>query len=124
MAPVKPGTSLHFLFPTSPQTHGAFRRALAPAARAAGLDGLLVGDNHAVPAAYATCFAPMPSLARLMAVTGDMPVGMVLLAPFSYGPERVTGKAPGGVVTLEMDGINQRGEIIVSGTAEVVLPTR
>jgi hypothetical protein len=66
----------------------------------------------------------MPSLARLMAVTGDMPVGMVLLAPFSYGPERVTGKAPGGVVTLEMDGINQRGEIIVSGTAEVVLPTR
>ena len=29
-----------------------------------------------------------------------------------------------GVVTLEMGGTNQRGEITVSGTAEVVLPTR
>ena len=113
MATMKLGTSLRFLFPTSPQTHEAFRRALAAApagsfierpmgaydtaeqarnwlevaaaARAAGLDGLLVGDNHAVPAAYANCFAPVPSLARLMAVTGDMPVGMVLLAPF-YEP--------------------------------------
>src|SRR5262249_28075443 len=78
---MKLGTSLRFLFPTSPQTHETFRRALATAppgsfierpmgaydtaeqarnwlevaaaARAAGLDGLLVGDNHAVPAAYA-----------------------------------------------------------------------
>src|SRR6267142_440126 len=76
MATMKLGTSLRFLFPTSPQTHEAFRRALAAApagsfierpmgaydtaeqarnwlevaaaARAAGLDGLLVGDNHAV----------------------------------------------------------------------------
>ena len=110
---MKLGTSLRFLFPTSPQTHEAFKRALvaappgsfierpmgaydtaeqaqnwlevATAARGAGLDGLLVGDNHAVPAAYANCFSPIPSLARLMAVTGDMPVGMVLLAPF-YEP--------------------------------------
>lgn len=110
---MKLGTSLRFLFPTSPGTHEAFRRALAAAppgsfierpmgaydtgeqagnwlevaaaARAAGLDALLVGDNHAVPAAYANCFAPVPSLARLMAVTGEMPVGMVLLAPF-YEP--------------------------------------
>ena len=37
---------------------------------------------------------------------------------------RVTGKASGGVVTLEVDGTNQRGEVIASGTAEVVLPTR
>ena len=37
---------------------------------------------------------------------------------------RVTGKAPGGVVTLEIDGTNQRGEVIAAGTAEVVLPTR
>jgi len=36
----------------------------------------------------------------------------------------VTGKGAGGVVSLEMDGTNQRGEIIASGTAEVVLPTR
>src|SRR5499426_1808346 len=110
---MKLGTSLRFLFPTSPQTHDAFKRALAAAApgsfierpmgaydtavqarnwlevaaaaHAAGLDGLLVGDNHAVPASYANCFSPVPSLARLMAVTGDMPVGMVLLAPF-YEP--------------------------------------
>jgi len=110
---MKLGTSLRFLFPTSPQTHEAFRRALASAppgsfierpmgaydtaeqahnwlevaaaAHGAGLDGLLVGDNHAVPASYANCFSPVPSLARLMAVTGDMPVGMVLLAPF-YEP--------------------------------------
>src|SRR5262249_54877002 len=34
---------------------------------------------------YANCFSPIPSLARMMAVTGDMPVGMVLLAPF-YQP--------------------------------------
>lgn len=110
---MKLGTSLRFLFPTSPQTHESFKRALAAApagsfierpmgaydtadqarnwlevaaaARAAGLDGLLVGDNHAVAASYANCFAPIPSLARLMAVTGEMPVGMVLLAPF-YEP--------------------------------------
>ena len=37
---------------------------------------------------------------------------------------RVTGKAPGGVVTLALDGTNQRGEVIADGTAEVVLPTR
>src|SRR5499433_1157608 len=30
---------------------------------------------------------------------------------------RVTGKAPGGVVTLEMEGTNQRGEITASGSA-------
>ena len=110
---MKLGTSLRFLFPTSPRTHEAFRHTLAAApagsfierpmgaydtaeqasnwlevaaaARAAGLDGLLVGDNHAVAPGYANCFSPVPSIARLMAVTGDMPVGMVLLAPF-YQP--------------------------------------
>ena len=57
---------------------------IAAAARAAGLDGLLFGDNHAVPAAYANSFAPIPTLARLMAETGEMPLGMVLLAPFYH----------------------------------------
>lgn len=37
---------------------------------------------------------------------------------------RVTGTAPGGLVTLEVAGTNQRGETIASGEAEVVLPTR
>lgn len=110
---MKLGTSLRFLFPTSPRTHEAFRQALAAApagsfierpmgaydtaeqgrnwlevaaaARAAGLNGLLVGDNHTVAPGYANCFSPIPSIARMMAVTGDMPLGMVLLAPF-YEP--------------------------------------
>jgi alkanesulfonate monooxygenase SsuD/methylene tetrahydromethanopterin reductase-like flavin-dependent oxidoreductase (luciferase family) len=110
---MKLGTSLRFLYPTGPQTYERFKEALAAlppggfierpmgafetaaqarhvlevaaAARAAGLDGLLVGDTHAVPASYANAFAPVPTVARLMAVTGAMPVGIVLLAPF-YQP--------------------------------------
>jgi alkanesulfonate monooxygenase SsuD/methylene tetrahydromethanopterin reductase-like flavin-dependent oxidoreductase (luciferase family) len=110
---MKLGTSLRFLFPTGPETYERFKEILAAlppggfierpmgafdtgeqaenllevaaAARAARLDGLLVGDNHAVPDTYANSFAPVPTIARLMAVTGSMPVGMVLLAPF-YPP--------------------------------------
>jgi hypothetical protein len=37
---------------------------------------------------------------------------------------RVTGKSAGGVVSLALDGTNQRGEVIASGMAEVVLPAR
>lgn len=109
---MKFGTSLRFIFPTGPQTFPQFRQTLAAmppgsfierpmgafdtaeqaqnllgvaaAARAAGLDGLLVGDNHAVPAGYANCFSPLPTLARLLAETGTMPVGAVLLAPFYH----------------------------------------
>lgn len=110
---MKLGTSLRFLYPTGPHTYELFKHALAAlppggfverpmgatdtfeqsqnvlevaaAAHAAGMDGLLFGDNHAVPAAFANSFAPMPTIARLMAVTGSMPIGMVLLAPF-YQP--------------------------------------
>jgi alkanesulfonate monooxygenase SsuD/methylene tetrahydromethanopterin reductase-like flavin-dependent oxidoreductase (luciferase family) len=110
---MKLGTSLRFLYPTGPQTYERFKEVLASlppggfverpmgafdtaeqsrnvleiaaAAREAGLDGLLFGDNHAIPSFYANCFSPVPTLARLMAVTGVMPVGMVLLAPF-YQP--------------------------------------
>src|SRR2546425_12530723 len=109
---MKLGTSLRFLFPTSPATHERFRSILASmpkgafmerpmgayspveqarnlievasAARAAGLDALLTGDSHAVNPAYAATFSPLPTIARLMSVTGDMPVGMVLLAPFYH----------------------------------------
>ena len=109
---MKLGTSLRFLYPTGAHTHALFKQMLAAsppgsfierplgatdtceqarnvlevaaAARAAGLDGLLYGDNHAVPAAFANSFAPIPTLARLMAVTGEMPVGLVLLAPFYH----------------------------------------
>ncbi|MGI8550104.1 MAG: LLM class flavin-dependent oxidoreductase [Dehalococcoidia bacterium] len=110
---MKLGTSLRFLFPTSAKTYEQFRQTLAAmppggfierpmgayetdvqaanllevaaTARAAGLDGLLFGDNHALSPAYANAFSPIPTVARLMAVTGTMPVGMVLLAPF-YQP--------------------------------------
>src|SRR5262252_1466840 len=110
---MKLGTSLRFLYPTGPQTYERFTEALAAlppggfierpmgafetatqahqvlevaaAARAAGCDGLLFGDSHAVPASYANAFAPVPTVARLLAVTGTMPVGMMLLAPF-YQP--------------------------------------
>jgi len=110
---MKLGTSLRFLYPTGPHTYAMFRRALdtlppggfierpmgafdtaqqarnvleiAAAAHAAGLDTLLFGDNHAVPAAFANSFSPVPTVARLLSVTGMMQVGMVLLAPF-YEP--------------------------------------
>ncbi|MGE0569897.1 MAG: LLM class flavin-dependent oxidoreductase [Dehalococcoidia bacterium] len=106
------GTSLRFMFPTSPKTLATFQRTLAAAppgtflerpmgafdtgeqarnllevataARTAGLDGLLWGDNHAMSPAYANVFQPVPTLARITAVTGDMPVGFVLLGPFYH----------------------------------------
>src|SRR5262245_32458493 len=108
----KLGTSVRFLFPTSPATHERFKSLLASmpkgafierpmgayapeeqardlmevaaAARAAGLDGLLTGDSHGANPGYAAAFSPLPTLARLMSVTGDMPVGVVLLAPFYH----------------------------------------
>jgi len=109
---MKLGTSVRFLFPTSPATHERFRTILASmpkgafierpmgaytpeeqarnlmevasAARAAGLDALLTGDNHAANPAYAATFSPLPTVARLMSVTGAMPIGVVLLAPFYH----------------------------------------
>src|SRR4029453_6450177 len=110
--PMKLGTSVRFLFPTSPATHERFKSLLASmpkgtfierpmgayapeeqahnlmevaaAARAAGLDGLLTGDSHGANPGYVAAFSPLPTLARLMSVTGDMPVGVVLLAPFYH----------------------------------------
>jgi len=109
---MKLGTSLRFLYPTGAHTLALFQQALAAmpkgsfierpmgatdtaeqarnvlevgaAAREAGLDSLLYGDNHAVPAAFANSFAPIPTVARLGAVTGGMTLGVVLLAPFYH----------------------------------------
>jgi alkanesulfonate monooxygenase SsuD/methylene tetrahydromethanopterin reductase-like flavin-dependent oxidoreductase (luciferase family) len=109
---MKLGTSLRFLFPTGEHTYTQFRRTLdamppgsfierpmgafdtaeqagnvlelAATASAAGFDGLLFGDSHGVSARFANAFSPIPTLARLMAVTGQMPVGVVLLAPFYH----------------------------------------
>jgi alkanesulfonate monooxygenase SsuD/methylene tetrahydromethanopterin reductase-like flavin-dependent oxidoreductase (luciferase family) len=57
---------------------------VAGAARDAGLDALLTGDSHGASPQYASTFSPLPTIARLMSVTGDMPVGVVLLAPFYH----------------------------------------
>lgn len=106
------GTSLRFLFPAGPQTLGIYQSLaaaappgafmerpmgafdvaeqaanlveIAAAARHAGLWCLLVGDNHAIPPAYANMFQPVPTIGRLSAETGTMTVGMVLLAPFYH----------------------------------------
>src|SRR5215813_15674825 len=110
---MKLGTSVRFLFPTGPATHERFKSLIASmpkgafierpmgayapdeqarnlmdvasAARAAGLDALLTGDSHSANPQYAATFSPLPTIARLMSVTGAMPVGVVLLAPF-YQP--------------------------------------
>ena len=94
---MKLGTSIRFLFPTSPATHERFKSllasmpkgafierpmgaytaeeqaanlmAVAAAARAAGMDGLLTGDNHAGSPGYAATFSPIPTISRLMSVT-------------------------------------------------------
>ena len=44
---------------------------VAAAARAAGLDALLTGDSHGANPAYAATILPLPTVARLMSVTGD-----------------------------------------------------
>ncbi len=110
---VKLGTSLRFLYPTGPGTYQAFKAMLdalpaggfierpmgsfdtgeqaqhvleiAELANEAGMSALLFGDHHAVPATYANSFSPIPTIGRIMAVTADMPLGVVVLAPF-YEP--------------------------------------
>ena len=110
---MKLGTSLRFLYPTGPDTYRTFKGMLdalppsgfierpmgsfdtgeqaqnvleiAELASEAGLSALLFGDHHAVPATYANSLSPIPTIGRIMAVTGDMPLGVVVLAPF-YEP--------------------------------------
>jgi alkanesulfonate monooxygenase SsuD/methylene tetrahydromethanopterin reductase-like flavin-dependent oxidoreductase (luciferase family) len=109
---MKLGTSLRFVFPTSPRTYSIFKAALdalppggfierpmgalstrehaqnllgiADAVRDANLDMLLVGDAHAVPPGYANAFSPIPTLGQLMPRLGAMTTGAVLLAPFYH----------------------------------------
>jgi alkanesulfonate monooxygenase SsuD/methylene tetrahydromethanopterin reductase-like flavin-dependent oxidoreductase (luciferase family) len=54
---------------------------LGRAVREADLDLVLVGDRHVSPK---DTFAPVPLIARLMAETGDVPLGAVFLAPFHH----------------------------------------
>lgn len=55
---------------------------VARTTREAGLDMLLIGDHHALP--VTNFFQPTPSLGRLLAETGDVPVGILYLAPFYH----------------------------------------
>ncbi len=55
---------------------------LARTAREAALDMLLIGDHHAMP--VTNFFQPTPSLGRLLAETGELPVGILYLAPFYH----------------------------------------
>lgn len=55
---------------------------VARTTREAGLDMLLIGDHHAMP--VTNFFQPTPSLGRLLAETGDVPVGILYLAPFYH----------------------------------------
>ncbi|MEM8925198.1 MAG: LLM class flavin-dependent oxidoreductase [Actinomycetota bacterium] len=73
------------LGPLGPANQAAQLEAIAGAAAEARLWGMLVGDNHAIPAVYANCFQPVPSIARLSTMTADLLIGAVVLAPF-YNP--------------------------------------
>ena len=55
---------------------------VARTARDARLDMLLIGDHHAMP--VTNFFQPTPTLGRLLAETGDVPVGILYLAPFLH----------------------------------------
>ena len=55
---------------------------VARAIRDARLDMLLIGDHHALP--VTNFFQPTPTLGRLLAETGDVPVGILYLAPFLH----------------------------------------
>jgi len=105
---VRLGTSLRFIHGSSPDSMATYHREvagrgelsdipmgvpdarvqaenlleLAATAAAARLDFLMVGDSHA--SHYANACAPTPTLARMLAVTGDMPVGLLYLAPFHH----------------------------------------
>src|SRR5579883_1168362 len=77
---MKIGVSLTTSYPRSLPAREAGRNLVerARAIRAAGLDMLQVGDHHATPSHY---FQNVPTLARLAAETGEMPLAALFLAP-------------------------------------------
>ncbi len=78
---LRPVTSIGASGQPSPRDQAASLIALGGAVRVADLDLLLVGDRHSSPA---NAFAPVPLIARLMAETGDVPLGAAFLAPFHH----------------------------------------
>ena len=77
------GVSLTTAYPATldPRTVGRQLVERAAAIRAAALDSLFVGDHHATPGHY---FQNVPTLARLLAETGDMMVGALFLMPLHH----------------------------------------
>jgi alkanesulfonate monooxygenase SsuD/methylene tetrahydromethanopterin reductase-like flavin-dependent oxidoreductase (luciferase family) len=76
---VRIGVSLRTVFVVDDVRVGArWLVERAAAARAAGLDCLLVGDHHAVPVPY---YQNTPLLGRLLAEWGDGPFGALFLLP-------------------------------------------
>jgi alkanesulfonate monooxygenase SsuD/methylene tetrahydromethanopterin reductase-like flavin-dependent oxidoreductase (luciferase family) len=81
---LRPSTSIGpsgALSAPSPSEQANSLLRLGRAVREADLDLLLVGDRHVSPT---NTFAPVPLIARLMAETGDVPLGAVFLAPFHH----------------------------------------
>src|SRR6266702_4001191 len=126
---MKLGTSVRFLFPTSPATHERFRSILASmpkgafverpmgayapdeqarnlmevasAARAAGLDGFLTGDSHAANPAYAATFYHPLLLAEQIGT----------LAAFAEGPLIVTFVLGGRPQQFQAFGMEERSRV-------------
>jgi alkanesulfonate monooxygenase SsuD/methylene tetrahydromethanopterin reductase-like flavin-dependent oxidoreductase (luciferase family) len=80
---LKIGVSLTTSFPKTGDARAVGQQLVerAAAIRAAGLDSVFVGDHHATPGYY---FQNVPTLARLLAETGDMMVGALFLAPLHH----------------------------------------
>jgi alkanesulfonate monooxygenase SsuD/methylene tetrahydromethanopterin reductase-like flavin-dependent oxidoreductase (luciferase family) len=80
---MKVGVSLTTAFPASLDARQVRDQLIerARVVRSAGLDSLFVGDHHATPGHY---FQNVPTLARLLAETGDMLVGALFLVPLHH----------------------------------------
>lgn len=74
------GVSMTTSFPATLDAREVGRQLIerAAAIRAAGLDSLFVGDHHNTPGHY---FQNVPTIARLLAETGDMLTGALFLLP-------------------------------------------
>ena len=46
----------------------------------------MTGDSHAASPGYVAAFSSLPTIVRVMDVTGQRPPGAVLLAPFDHHP--------------------------------------
>lgn len=77
---MKVGVSLTTSFPSTLDARTVGRQLVerARAIRAAGLDSLFVGDHHNTAGHY---FQNVPTIARLLAESGEMPVGALFLLP-------------------------------------------